>query len=113
MSGPCIDEDPDCPLCAPSSVPRFWISLMRVMRRVVTFFGRVAILIDQSNRAFQISMPVFFQMLDIPGLLYPELARYVFQLLGFRTPRVINQSQSKAALTAGTWDALWENITKN
>ena len=32
-SGPCIDEDPDSPLCASSSIPRFWISLMRVVSK--------------------------------------------------------------------------------
>ncbi|GJZ98127.1 peroxisomal membrane protein 13 [Tanacetum coccineum] len=82
VSGPYIDEDQNSPLSAPSSLPRFWISLMHVM-------------------------------LGIPGLLYLELARFVFQLLGFRTTRVTNQSQSKAILTAEAWDALWETIINN
>ncbi|CAL5423927.1 unnamed protein product [Camellia sinensis] len=52
---------------------------------VVTFFGRVAILIDQNTQAFHMFITALLQLLDRSGLLYGELARFVLRLLGIRT----------------------------
>ncbi|KAK9069053.1 hypothetical protein SSX86_013169 [Deinandra increscens subsp. villosa] len=124
--GPFGDQDPNNPFGAPSSPPGFWISLMRVMHGVVTFFGRVAMLIDQNTQAFHMFMSALLQLFDRSGLLYGELARFVFRLLGVRTrpkklqnhgPKDPHGPQNyieppKGALTS-SWDGVWETNTQN
>ncbi|GER57321.1 peroxisome biogenesis factor 13, partial [Striga asiatica] len=61
IGGPFGDQDPNNPFGPPSSPPSFWISLMRVMQGVVTFFGRVAMLIDQNTQAFHMFMTALLQ----------------------------------------------------
>ncbi|KAL0460401.1 UNVERIFIED_CONTAM: Peroxisomal membrane protein 13 [Sesamum latifolium] len=78
-------EDPTTPFGAPPSPPGFWISLMRVMQGVVTFFGRVAMLIDQNTQAFHMFMAALLQLFDRSGMLYGELARFVLRILGVKT----------------------------
>ncbi|KAI3526417.1 hypothetical protein L1887_05670 [Cichorium endivia] len=114
------DQDPNNPFGAPSSPPGFWISLMRVMHGVVTFFGRVAMLIDQNTQAFHMFMSALLQLFDRSGLLYGELARFVFRILGFRTkPKKIqptgpnNYIDAPKGAPAGAWDGLWGNDAHN
>ncbi|WMV32005.1 hypothetical protein MTR67_025390 [Solanum verrucosum] len=57
----------------------------RNMQGVVTFFGRVAMLIDQNTQAFHMFMSALLQLFDRSGLLYGELARFVLRLLGVKT----------------------------
>ncbi|XP_050206702.1 peroxisomal membrane protein 13 [Mercurialis annua] len=84
------DQDPNNPYGAPSSPPGFWISFLRVMQGVVNFFGRISILIDQNTQAFHMFMTAMLQLFDRTGVLYGELARFVFRLLGIRTkPRKV------------------------
>ncbi|PWA50166.1 hypothetical protein CTI12_AA473940 [Artemisia annua] len=125
--GPYGDQDPNNPFgAAPSSPPGFWISLMRVMHGVVTFFGRVAMLIDQNTQAFHMFMSALLQLFDRSGMLYGELARFVFRLLRVKTkpnkirPAGPNRPQvpqnfepPKAAPAAGSWDRVWGNNTNN
>ncbi|PSR86265.1 Peroxisomal membrane protein [Actinidia chinensis var. chinensis] len=86
MGGPYgNNQDPNNPFGAPPSPPGFWISFLRVMEGVVTFFGRIAILIDQNTQAFHMFISALLQLFDRSGLLYGELARFVFRLLGIRT----------------------------
>ncbi|KAL2239626.1 peroxisomal membrane protein 13 [Sesamum indicum] len=85
MGGPFGDQDPNNPFGAPPSPPGFWISLMRVMQGVVTFFGRVAMLIDQNTQAFHMFMTALLQLFDRSGMLYGELARFVLRILGVKT----------------------------
>ncbi|THF99724.1 hypothetical protein TEA_001126 [Camellia sinensis var. sinensis] len=59
-------------------------SLILELEGVVTFFGRVAILIDQNTQAFHMFITALLQLLDRSGLLYGELARFVLRLLGIR-----------------------------
>ncbi|KAI7755210.1 hypothetical protein M8C21_025657 [Ambrosia artemisiifolia] len=117
MGGPFGDQDPNNPFSAPSSPPGFWISLMRVMHGVVTFFGRVAMLIDQNTQAFHMFMSALLQLFDRSGMLYGELARFVFRLLGVRTrPKKVqphephgpqNYIEPPKGAPAGSWDGVW------
>ncbi|XP_057958018.1 peroxisomal membrane protein 13 [Malania oleifera] len=85
VGGPYGAQDPNNPFGEPPSPPGFWISFLRVMQGVVNFFGRVAILIDQNTQAFHMFISALLQLFDRSGLLYGELARFVFRLLGIRT----------------------------
>lgn len=128
MGGPMGEQDPNNPYGPPSSPPNFWISLMRVMHGVVTFFGRIAILIDQNTQAFHMFMSALLQLFDRSGMLYGELARFVLRLLGIRTkPNKVhppggeglpgppngapgNQNYIQGPKTApggGAWDSVW------
>uniref|UniRef100_M1BUM4 Peroxin-13 n=3 Tax=Solanum TaxID=4107 RepID=M1BUM4_SOLTU len=83
--GPYGDQDPNNPYGAPPSSTRLLVSFMHVMQGVVTFFGRVAMLIDQNTQAFHMFMSALLQLFDRSGLLYGELARFVLRLLGVKT----------------------------
>ncbi|KAK2966602.1 hypothetical protein RJ640_025287, partial [Escallonia rubra] len=126
--GPYGDQDPNNPFGAPPSPPGFWISFMRVMQGVVTFFGRVAVLIDQNTQAFHMFISALLQLFDRSGLLYGELARFVLRLLGIRTkankgnlpgpnglPGPQNPQggqsyiQGPKAAPGGGWDGVWGN----
>ncbi|KAL0390316.1 UNVERIFIED_CONTAM: Peroxisomal membrane protein 13 [Sesamum calycinum] len=124
--GPYGDQDPNNPFGAPPSPPGFWISLMRVMQGVVTFFGRVAMLIDQNTQAFHMFMTALLQLFDRSGMLYGELARFVLRILGVKTkPKKVHppgveglpgphnapgrQSYIEGPKPApsGAWDGVW------
>ncbi|KAL7589400.1 hypothetical protein Lser_V15G39263 [Lactuca serriola] len=122
--GPYDDQDPNNPFGAPSQPPGFWISLMRVMQGFVTFFGRVAMLIDQNAQAFHMFMSALLQLFDRSGLLYGELARFVFRILGVKTkPNKIQppgphgqhgqQIEGPKSAPAGGWDGVWGNNAPN
>nr|GEU77815.1 hypothetical protein [Tanacetum cinerariifolium] len=68
VSGPYIDEDQKSPLSAPSSLPRFWISLMRVMQRVATFFWPGS----NFNRPKQLSVSDFYASITSEDCSYQE-----------------------------------------
>lgn len=90
--GPYGDQDPNNPYGGPPSPPGFWMSFLRVMQGVVSFFGRVSILIDQNTQAFHMFMSALLQLFDRSGMLYGELARFVLRILGVKTkPGKINQ----------------------
>ncbi|KAK4778950.1 hypothetical protein SAY86_006478 [Trapa natans] len=121
------NQDPNNPHGDPPSPPGFWISFLRVMEGVVTFFGRVAMLIDQNTQAFHMFISALLQLFDRSGMLYGELARFVFKILGIRTQRKKphpppgpnglpgapmlqgNQHYIEGPKTAptGGWDGLW------
>ncbi|KAM7521936.1 hypothetical protein LguiA_011838 [Lonicera macranthoides] len=129
MGGPYGDQDPNNPFGGPPSPPGFWVSVMRVMQGVVTFFGRIAILIDQNTQAFHMFMSALLQLFDRSGMLYGELARFVLRLLGVRTNRKRVQPGGpnglpgphnpqgnqnyvegpKVAPPSGNWDNVWGN----
>ncbi|KAA8543599.1 hypothetical protein F0562_021655 [Nyssa sinensis] len=129
MGGPPYGEqDPNNPYGAPSAPPGFWVSFMRVMQGVVTFFGRIAILIDQNTQAFHMFMSALLQLFDRSGLLYGELARFVLRLLGIKTkPKKVNPPgpdglpgphnphgsqnyiEGPKAAPSGGWDSVWGN----
>ncbi|XP_019178432.1 PREDICTED: peroxisomal membrane protein 13 isoform X2 [Ipomoea nil] len=132
MGGPYGEQDPNNPFGAPSSPPGFWVSLMRVMQGVVTFFGRVAILIDQNTQAFHMFMTALLQVCDRSGLLYGELAAFVLRILGVkRRPKKVhhpgaqglpgphnphgNQNfiEGPKAGPTGGWDNVWGNNPNN
>ncbi|XP_068656064.1 peroxisomal membrane protein 13 [Aristolochia californica] len=85
MGGPYGDGDPNNPFGPPPSPPGFWMSFIRVMQGVVTFFGRISILIDQNTQAFHMFMSALLQLFDRSGMLYGELARFVLRVLGVKT----------------------------
>ncbi|CAL5386163.1 unnamed protein product [Camellia sinensis] len=149
MGGPYGNQDPNNPFGAPPSPPGFWVSFLRVvthyhdhddpehqiwirvirpeMEGVVTFFGRIAILIDQNTQAFHMFITALLQLFDRSGLLYGELARFVLRLLGIRTkPKKVQPSGPdlslgphnphggqnyiegpKAGPSGGPWDSVW------
>eukprot|EP00262_Sarcandra_glabra_P008424 TRINITY_DN2194_c1_g1_i1.p1 TRINITY_DN2194_c1_g1~~TRINITY_DN2194_c1_g1_i1.p1 ORF type:complete len:291 (+),score=59.27 TRINITY_DN2194_c1_g1_i1:410-1282(+) len=127
MGAPYGAEDPNDPFGAPSSPPGFWISFLRVMQGVVTFFGRIAVLIDQNTQAFHMFMSALLQLFDRSGVLYGELARFVLRLLGVKTkPRKPLQPGPNALpghhahgppqnyiegpkAASGSWDNVWGN----
>ncbi|XP_018515182.1 peroxisomal membrane protein 13 [Brassica rapa] len=128
-------QDSNDPNNQPPSPPGFWISFLRVLQGAVSFFGRVAMLIDQNTQAFHMLMSALLQLCDRGGMLYGELARFVLCLLGVKTkPRKMQQQQqpqgsngvplphqphgnqncvegTKAAAPGGGggWDNLWGN----
>ncbi|KAL6499946.1 hypothetical protein OROGR_027856 [Orobanche gracilis] len=127
IGGPLGDQDPNNPYGPPSSPPNFWVSLMRVMQGVVSFFGRIAILIDQNTQAFHMFMTALLQLFDRSGMLYGELARFVLRLLGVRTkPKKVHPPEGAEGLPgshhvtgtqnsvggpkaapSGGWDSVW------
>ncbi|XP_052177340.1 peroxisomal membrane protein 13-like [Diospyros lotus] len=122
MGGPYGNNDPNNPFDPPPSPPGFWISFLRVMEGVVTFFGRIAVLIDQNTQAFHMFITALLQLLDRSGLLYGELARFVFRLLGIRTkPKAghppgsrnlqgaENSIEGPKAAPTGAWDGVWRD----
>ncbi|KAL9248676.1 Peroxisomal membrane protein 13-like protein [Drosera capensis] len=78
-------QDPNNPFGSPPSPPGFWISFLRVMEGIVSFFGRISILVDQNTQAVHLFMSALLQLFDRGGVLYGELARFVFRILGMRT----------------------------
>ncbi|GFY99463.1 peroxin 13 [Actinidia rufa] len=113
-------NDPNNPFGAPPSPPGFWISFLRVMEGVVTFFGRIAILIDQNTQAFHMFISALLQLFDRSGLLYGELARFALRLLGIRTkPKQVqppgphnprggqNFIEGPKVAPSGAWDGVW------
>ncbi|KAK4781880.1 hypothetical protein SAY86_015982 [Trapa natans] len=126
-------QDPNNPHGGPPSPPGFWISFLRVMEGVVTFFGRVAMLIDQNTQAFHMFISALLQLFDRSGMLYGELARFVFRILGIRTKRKKvhpppgpnglpdapmwqgNQHYMEGlkAAPTGAWDGLWGDNSNN
>ncbi|KAK9287357.1 hypothetical protein L1049_015774 [Liquidambar formosana] len=130
--GPYGDQDPNNPYGAPPSPPGFWISFLRVMQGVVTFFGRISILIDQNTQAFHMFMSALLQLFDRSGLLYGELARFVLRLLGIRSkPRKVyppspdgllgphnphqnqNYIEGPKVAPSGAWDSVWGDNAGN
>ncbi|KAL5977464.1 hypothetical protein ACLOJK_021811 [Asimina triloba] len=106
MGGPYGDQDPNNPFGPPPSPPGFWISFLRVMQGVVTFFGRISILIDQNTQAFHMFMSALLQvqlrthnLFDRSGMLYGELARFVLRLLGIKTKRRMPHEQGPGRTT--------------
>ncbi|PKI55274.1 hypothetical protein CRG98_024290 [Punica granatum] len=127
-------QDPNNPYGGPPSPPGFWISFLRVMEGVVTFFGRVAMLIDQNTQAFHMFMSALLQLFDRSGMLYGELARFVLRILGIRTksrkvqpgpnglpgapgapmPRGSqNYVEGPKAAPNGAWDGVWGDGTSS
>ncbi|XP_062111207.1 peroxisomal membrane protein 13-like [Humulus lupulus] len=140
MGGPYGAEDPNNPYGASPSPPGFWISVLRVMQGVVNFFGRISILIDQNTQAFHLFMTALLQLFERSGVLYGELARFVFRILGIKTksrkvhqlgpdgrplplpgPGHQNQYQNQnpnyiegpKASAPGAWDNVWGNEAGN
>ncbi|RAL43373.1 hypothetical protein DM860_012514 [Cuscuta australis] len=122
MGGPYGEHDPNNPYGSPSSPPSFWVSLMRVMQGVVTFFGRVAVLIDQNTQAFHLFMTALLQLFDRSGLLYGELAGFVLRLLGVKAkPKKSHppgphdprggqnfiEGPKAGGGPSGAWDSVW------
>ncbi|XP_077241410.1 peroxisomal membrane protein 13-like [Tasmannia lanceolata] len=123
MGGPYGDQDPNNPFGAPPSPPGFWISFLRVMQGVVTFFGRIAMLIDQNTQAFHMFMSALLQLFERSGMLYGELARFVFRLLGIKTKPIKPHHPGPGALpgpdghgqnyiegpkgASNSWDNVW------
>ncbi|KAJ3669978.1 hypothetical protein LUZ60_010302 [Juncus effusus] len=93
--------------------PGFWMSFLRVMSGVVNFFGRIAVLIDQNTQAFHMFMTALLQLFDRSGMLYGELARFVFRLFGIRTrPRKSVDGPGAPAVEGAkpnNWDNVWGN----
>ncbi|ONK65158.1 uncharacterized protein A4U43_C07F34290 [Asparagus officinalis] len=121
--GPYGNQDPNDPFGAPPSPPGFWMSFLRVMHGVVNFFGRISVLIDQNTQAFHMFMSALLQLFDRSGMLYGELARFVFRLLGIRTKSRRNPQRAPGELPgpdgqaqqyiegpkapSGSWDNVW------
>lgn len=120
------NQDPNNPFGgSPPSAPSFWQSMLRVMHGVVTFFGRVSILVDENTQAVHFFITALLQLFDRSGLLYGELARFVLRLLGFwRRPRISPQGGSEALpgqgasadyfvehpkQVAAPWDNIWQD----
>ncbi|XP_057531376.1 peroxisomal membrane protein 13-like [Amaranthus tricolor] len=126
MGGPFGPQDPNN---QPPSPPGFWISFLRVMEGVVGFFGRISFLVDQNTQAVHFFMSALLQLFDRGGVLYAELARFVFRILGIRRksrkigpvgpnglPLPASDMQNDQKLIegpkagpAGGWDNVWGN----
>ncbi|XP_078163090.1 peroxin 13 [Carex rostrata] len=107
-------DDPNNPYGPPSQPPNFWMSFLRVMGGVVNFFGRIAVLIDQNTQAFHMFMTALLQLFDRSGVLYGELARFIFRLFGIRTTPRKNIGEGppsfqgpKANNNGNSWDNVW------
>lgn len=100
-----------------------------MMEGVVNFFGRIAILIDQNTQAFHLFITAMLQVFDRSGMLYGELARFVFRLLEIRTkPRKVqppgsdmapgphggqNYIEGPKTAPTGGWDNVWGDGSAN
>ncbi|KAJ3707209.1 hypothetical protein LUZ61_010914 [Rhynchospora tenuis] len=108
-------DDPNGPFGPPTQPPGFWISLMRSLAGVAQFFGKVANLVDQNTHAFHMFMEALLMLFDRSGMLYAELARYIFRFLGIRTPPRKNidggvppsLDAPKASNSGNSWDNVW------
>ncbi|KAH9624442.1 hypothetical protein KSS87_017234 [Heliosperma pusillum] len=99
MGGPFPPQDPNNP---PASPPGFWISFLRVMEGVVNMFGRISFLVDQNTQAVHFFMTALLQLFNHGGMLYGELAGFVFRILGARRrSRKINPSDPNGLPLAG------------
>ncbi|KAK1275009.1 Peroxisomal membrane protein 13 [Acorus gramineus] len=113
LGGPYDDQDPNNPFTGPPSPPGFWISFLRMLQGVVGFIDRVAFLVDQNTQALHLFMTGLLQLFDRSGMLYGELARFVFNILGLKTKQRTPPPQTgqkciegpKAA--PGAWDNVW------
>nr|CAD1820035.1 unnamed protein product [Ananas comosus var. bracteatus] len=85
----------------PSSPPGFFISFLRVVHGCVNYFGDILGLIDQNTEAFHMLITALLQFLDGTSLLYGNLSRFVFGLLGIRT-RHIKNSQTGTSESAAS-----------
>ncbi|EFJ22276.1 hypothetical protein SELMODRAFT_443291 [Selaginella moellendorffii] len=121
--------NPDDPYGGPPRAPSFWQSMLSVLHGVMTFFGRLAILIDENTQAFHFFITALLQLCDRAGILYGELARFVLRLLGFRprSPKARSVAGTRALAGAeakqgggdgavvaslpkeGSWDNVWSN----
>ncbi|XP_057546458.1 peroxisomal membrane protein 13-like [Amaranthus tricolor] len=126
MGGPYGPQNPNN---QPPSPPGFWISFLRVMEGVVGFFGRISFLVDQNTQSVHLFMSALLQLFDRGGMLYAELARFVFRILGIRrksrmigpmgpnglplpAPDMQNEQkfiEGPKAAPAGAWDNVWGN----
>ncbi|KAJ8624432.1 hypothetical protein MRB53_032962 [Persea americana] len=98
MGGPYGNQDPNNPFGQPPSPPGFWMSFLNVVQGVVSFFGRISILIDQNTQALHMFMSALLQLFDRSGVLYGELARFVLRLLGIKTKSRKPHNQGPGAL---------------
>ncbi|XP_058071490.1 peroxisomal membrane protein 13-like [Magnolia sinica] len=99
MGGQNGDQDPNNPSDPPP--PGFWMSFLGVVRGAVMFLGRISILIDQNTQAFHMLMSALLQVFDTSGILYGELASFVFRLLGIM-PMVNKARQLQPGAPSGT-----------
>ncbi|KAJ4811365.1 Peroxisomal membrane protein 13 [Rhynchospora pubera] len=108
-------DDPNGPFGPPTQPPGFWISLMRVLGGIAHFFGRIATLVDQNTHAFHMFMDALLLLFDRSGMLYGELARFIFKFLGIRTTPRKNidgggppsLDAPKASNSGNSWDNVW------
>uniref|UniRef100_A0A453BMS9 Uncharacterized protein n=1 Tax=Aegilops tauschii subsp. strangulata TaxID=200361 RepID=A0A453BMS9_AEGTS len=94
------------------------------MHGAVSFFGRVAFLVEQNTQAFYLFITAMLQLFDRSGMLYGELARFVLRLLGVRTKSKKGRVQGAEApafegpgqqlfeapkAANNSWDNVWGN----
>uniref|UniRef100_A0A803M5U9 Peroxin-13 n=1 Tax=Chenopodium quinoa TaxID=63459 RepID=A0A803M5U9_CHEQI len=105
------------------------VANLAVMEGVVNFFGRISLLVDQNTQAVHFFMSALLQLFDRGGMLYGELARFVFRILGLRRkskkigpagpnglplpgPDMQNDQrllEGPKSAPAGGWDNVWGN----
>eukprot|EP00850_Spirogloea_muscicola_P009681 SM000055S18215 [mRNA] locus=s55:29133:30034:- [translate_table: standard] len=120
----------------PPQAPNFWQNMLRAMHGVMSFFGRLSILVDENTHALHFFITALLQLFDRAGVLYGELARFVLKLLGLRARRrklhksmpgmpdldagqvqaPLPSAPAKFALPAAgnskaSWDSLWADDT--
>eukprot|EP00898_Chlorokybus_atmophyticus_P008973 jgi/Chlat1/9077/Chrsp94S08323 len=122
---PIDPNDPNHP--ANQGPPSAWASVLRSMHAVMSFFGRISMLVDENTHALHFFISALLQLADRAGVLYGELARFVLRLLGFRARRKAMQKavlagasgspplleNGPAEAPAGSpWDGVWQGEAK-
>jgi peroxin-13 len=78
------------PLGAPGNMiqpPRTkWQMTLDSLHGLMTFFGRISMLMDENAHAVHFFITALLQLLDRASFLWGEIARFVLRLLGYRKP---------------------------
>lgn len=63
-----------------------WQMTLDSLHGLMTFFGRISMLMDENAHAVHFFITALLQMLDRASFLWGEIARFVLRLLGYRKP---------------------------
>ena len=89
-----------------------WQRFLETLTKIVTCFGRVTFLIDESTQAFHFLITALLAFLDKAGSLYGEIARYILKLLGFGR-HVNNSKKTTSSSTPSNSKTASGNLFRN
>lgn len=63
-----------------------WQMTLDSLHGLMTFFGRISMLMDENAHAVHFFITALLQLLDRASYLWGEIARFVLRLLGYKKP---------------------------